>query len=99
AGGLVVGSNALFNIHAEKLAALAIRYEMPTIHQYRAFTAAGGLMGYGGSQTEQYRLVGIYVGRILKGERPRELPIQQSTKVELLINLRTAKALALTVPN
>jgi putative ABC transport system substrate-binding protein len=71
---------------------------MPTVFQYRQFAAAGGLMSYGADETEYYRLVGIYVGRILNGEKPGDLPVQQATKVELIINLKTAKALGLTIP-
>jgi putative ABC transport system substrate-binding protein len=71
---------------------------VPTIYQYNEFTAAGGLMSYGGSVNDSYHLAGIYTGRILKGEKPADLPVQQSTKVELLVNLKTAKALGLTVP-
>src|SRR5262245_12216805 len=96
--GLVIGTDGFFVSRSEQLAALTIRYAMPAIFQYRAFAAAGGLMSYGGSVTDSYRLSGIYVGRILTGEKPADLPIQQSTKVELIVNLKTAKALGLTVP-
>jgi len=71
---------------------------VPTIYIYRPFVAAGGLISYGSDETEYYRLVGIYTGKILKGEKPVDLPVVQSTKVELIINLKTAKALGLTVP-
>jgi len=98
AGALVIGTDPLFNAGSEQLATLAIRDAMPTIYQYRAFAAAGGLLSYGGSSTEPFRQVGIYTGRVLKGEKPAELPIQQSTKVELIINLKTAKTLGLNIP-
>jgi putative ABC transport system substrate-binding protein len=98
AGALVIGPDTFFYARSEQLAALALRHAIPTIFQYRAFAAAGGLMSYGSSNTEFYRLVGIYAGRILKGEKPGDLPVQQSTKVELIINLKTAKALGITVP-
>jgi putative ABC transport system substrate-binding protein len=97
-GALVIASDAFFNARSEQFAALALRHAVPTIFQFRDFTAAGGLMSYGGSLADQYRLVGSYTGRILKGENPADLPVQQSTKVELIINLKTAKAFGLTVP-
>jgi putative ABC transport system substrate-binding protein len=97
-GALVIASDPFLNSHSELIAALALHNAMPTMHQYREFPAAGGLMGYGGAITDSYRLVGEYTGRILKGEKPADLPVQQLTKVELIINLKTAKALGLTVP-
>jgi putative tryptophan/tyrosine transport system substrate-binding protein len=99
ASGLVITADTLFSSKSAELAALAFRHAMPTISPYREFAAAGGLMSYGGSVTELYRLIGVYTGRILKGEQPANLPIQQMTKVQLAINLKTAKALGLTVPN
>jgi putative ABC transport system substrate-binding protein len=98
AGGLVIGTDTFFTSRREKLAALSVRHAMPTIYQYREFASAGGLMSYGGSLTDMYRLNGVYTGRILKGEKPADLPVQQATKVELIINLKTAKALGLDVP-
>jgi ABC-type uncharacterized transport system substrate-binding protein len=98
AGGLVIMADPLLNTWTEQLAALAVRHAMPAIYQYREFAAAGALMSYGGSIRDQYRLVGVYTGRILKGERPGDLPVQQATKVDLIINLKTARALGLTVP-
>jgi len=99
AGGLVIGNDAFFSSQLERLSALAIRHAMPTVYQFREFAAAGGLMGYGGSLTNAFRGAGAYTGRILNGEKPADLPIQQQTKVELIINLKTAKALGITVPN
>ena len=98
AGGLMIGSDPFFNSRSGQLAELAMRHAVPTIYQYRTFAAAGGLISYGGSFTEPFRQTGIYAGRVLKGEKPADLPVQQSAKVELIINLKTAKALGLTVP-
>jgi putative ABC transport system substrate-binding protein len=98
AGGLVIGADAFFASRSEQLAALTIRHAVPTIHAYREFDTAIGLMSYGTSIPDAYRQVGVYTGRILKGEKPVDLPVQQSTKFDLIINLRTAKALGLTVP-
>jgi putative ABC transport system substrate-binding protein len=98
AGALVIGADAFFTSHSEYLAALALRHAVPTIFQFRDFAAVGGLMSYGGSITDSYQKVGVYTGRILKGEKPADLPVQQSTKAELIINLKTAKALGLEVP-
>jgi putative ABC transport system substrate-binding protein len=98
AGGLVIGGSPFFTSRSEQLAALALHHAMPTIYQDREFARAGGLLSYGTDSTETYRLAGIYTGRILKGDKPAELPVQQATKVELYINQKTAKALGLTVP-
>jgi putative tryptophan/tyrosine transport system substrate-binding protein len=97
-GALVITADALFIGASQRLAALALRHAVPTIFQDREFTAAGGLMSYGTTLTNSWRLVGVYVGRILKGEKPADLPVQQATRIELVINLKTAKALGLTVP-
>ena len=98
AGGLVIGTDGFLVSQSAQLAALAVRHALPAIFQYRAFVTAGGLMSYGGSVTDSYRLSGVYTGRILKGEKPADLPVQQATKVELIINLKTAKTLGLTLP-
>ena len=98
AGGLVIAADAFFISRSEQLAKLAFRQAVPAIFQYREFAAAGGLISYGGSRTDAYRQVGVYIGRILQGAKPSELPVQQVTKVELFLNLKTAKALGITVP-
>jgi putative ABC transport system substrate-binding protein len=98
AGGLVIGSSAFFVAKQEQLAALAVRHAVPAIFENRQFTVAGGLMSYGGSLTDAYHQTGVYTGRILKGEKPSELPVLRGTKVELYINLKSAKALGLSVP-
>jgi ABC-type uncharacterized transport system substrate-binding protein len=94
----VIATSVLFNGHIEQMAALSIRHSLPTIYEYRQFVTAGGLISYGPELTDSYRLAGIYTGRILKGEKPAELPVQQATKVELIINQKTAKALGISVP-
>jgi putative ABC transport system substrate-binding protein len=98
AGGLVIGGDALFTGHNDQLAALTLRHSMPAIYQRREFAIAGGLMGYGSNVADTHRLLGVYVGRILKGEKPADLPVHQATAIELYINLKTAKALGITVP-
>jgi len=96
--GLVIGGDPFFNSRSEQLATLTLRHAMPAIYQFRAFAAAGGLASYGANLTDSYRLTGVYTGRILRGEKPGDLPIQRATKVELVINLKTAKTLGLTIP-
>jgi len=98
AGGLVLGSEPFFVSRHAQLATLALRHGIPMVFYTREFAAAGGLASYGGSVTESHRLSGHYAGRILKGENPANLPVQQSTKVELIINMKTAKALGLVLP-
>lgn len=98
AGAVVIGADPLFNNHSEDLAALSSRHRMPAIYQFHEFTSAGGLMSYGGAISDTYRQAGAYTGRVLKGEQPAQLPVQQVAKVELIINLKTAKTLGLTIP-
>ena len=95
----MIAPDSFFSSRNEVLATLALRDAVPTIGSFRSYTAAGGLMSYGGGVSDQGRQLGIYVGRILNGERPGDLPVLQITKIELAINLRTAKALGLNVPN
>jgi putative ABC transport system substrate-binding protein len=97
-GALVIAPDNLFSAHSEQLAALTVRHALPAVYEFREFAAAGGLMSYGSSETEYYRLVGTYAGRVLKGDKPADLPVQQSTKVELFLNFKTAKTLGITVP-
>jgi ABC-type uncharacterized transport system substrate-binding protein len=98
ADGLVIGGDAFFTTHAKRLAALTVQHAVPAIYQWREFAAAGGLMSYGSNITDTHRLVGIYAGRILKGDKPADLPVQQATKVEMYINFKTARALGITIP-
>ncbi len=98
AAGLVIGTDTFFSSRLEQLAALSVRHAVPTIYHFREFAAAGGLMAYGGSLADAFRGTGVYTGRILKGEKPANLPVQQVTRVELYINLKTAKALGLDIP-
>ena len=99
AGGLVIGGGPFLISRSGQLAVLAARHAVPAIFQYREFAVAGGLLSYGSDITDSYRLTGVYTGRILKGEKPSDLPVQQATKIEMIINLKTAKALGLNVPN
>ena len=95
----MIGGAPLFTSNSEQLAMLAARYRVPTIYKGREFAAAGGLLSYGSDIGDAYRLAGNYTGRILKGDKPGDLPVQRATKVTLYINLKTAKALGLNVPN
>jgi putative ABC transport system substrate-binding protein len=98
AQALVLAVGGLFTTHAEQLAKLTVRHAMPAIYKGREFAAAGGLLSYGSDLEESYRLAGIQAGRILKGDKPADLPVQQATKIELYVNLKTAKALGISVP-
>ena len=97
-GALVIAPDNLFTANSERLAELTVRHALPAVYQFRRFVAAGGLMSYGSDESEYFRLVGTYAGKILRGNKPADLPVQQSTKLELMINLKTAKALGLTIP-
>jgi len=96
--GLVISADPLFAVRNQQLAELSVRFSTPSISPYRAFAKAGGILSYGGSLTDQYRQLGVYTGRILKGARPADLPVEQITKVELIVNVKTARALGLSVP-
>jgi putative tryptophan/tyrosine transport system substrate-binding protein len=98
AGSVLVQSDPFLNSRPDKIAALAARYAVPVLHQWREFPAAGGLMSYGTSLTDAFRQLGIYAGKILNGAKPADLPVQQSVRVQLVVNLKTAKALGLTLP-
>src|SRR6516162_404441 len=98
AGALVIGTDALFNSRSEQLAVLTLRHEVPAIYQFREFVLSGGLASFGTTVVDTYRPLGVYTGRILKGEKPGDLPVQQATKLHLIINMKTANALGITVP-
>jgi putative tryptophan/tyrosine transport system substrate-binding protein len=99
ASGLVIGGDAFFTRHVKQLAELTVQHAVPAIYLYREFAAAGGLMSYGVNITDTHRLIGIYAGRILKGDKPADLPVQQATtKVEMYINLKTTRVLGIDIP-
>jgi putative tryptophan/tyrosine transport system substrate-binding protein len=98
AGGLVISGDPYFNSRSKQLATQALRHAVPAIFQFREFTGAGGLISYGSSLTDAHRLAGVYTGRVLKGEKPADLAVQQSTKVDLIVNVKTARALGLDLP-
>jgi putative ABC transport system substrate-binding protein len=98
AGALLIGTGNLFTSHSEQLASLCLRHKIPAIYGFRQFPAAGGLMSYGGNSADSYRLVGVYAGRILKGDKPSDLPVIQPSKFEMVINRKTANALGVAIP-
>ena len=98
AGALVIGADAYFNSRSEQLAVLTLRYAIPAIYQFREFVLSGGLASFGPTVADTSRPLGVYTGRILKGEKPGDLPVQQATKLQLIINMKTANALGITVP-
>ena len=98
ADALVIGTDTFFNSQSARLAELTVRHAVPATYQYREFAAAGGLMSYGGSITDAYHVAGVYTGRVLNGEKPADLPVQQSRKAELYVDVKTAKALGVTIP-
>jgi putative tryptophan/tyrosine transport system substrate-binding protein len=98
-GGLVIGPDPFFTSRSEQLGSLVVRHRLPAVYESREFAVAGGLLSYGTDVADAYRLSGNYTGRILKGEKPADLPVQQATKAELHINLKSAKSLGLNVPN
>jgi putative ABC transport system substrate-binding protein len=97
-GGFIIAADTFFNSRPQQLAALTLKHAVPAVHTVREFAASGGLVSYGGNIRDTHRQAGIYTARILKGEKPADLPVQQATKVELYINLKTAKALGIAVP-
>jgi putative tryptophan/tyrosine transport system substrate-binding protein len=98
AGALIIGHDVFFNAQTKQLASLTVRNKIPAIYTLSEFAASGGLISYGASRTDAWHQAGVYVGRILKGEKPSELPVIQPTTFEMAINLRTAKALGVSVP-
>jgi putative ABC transport system substrate-binding protein len=98
-GGLIISADTFFNSRAQHFAALTLKHAVPAVHTVREFAATGGLISYGGNIRDTHKQAGVYTGRILKGEKPADLPVQRATKIEMTINLKTAKALGITVPN
>jgi putative ABC transport system substrate-binding protein len=96
---LLIAPSSYFNTHSQQIGQLTVHHKIPAIYQLREFAAAGGLMSYGASLTHAYNTVGLYTGRVLKGTQPADLPVQQQTRLDFIINLRTAKTLGLSLPN